>query len=301
MTRYGVVNRSSVVTLLLGLLLLATTTSSATAQTTVGIPGLFEVNFSLPDEVNDAIEDVGDFFGELLGDDDDDSVGDDDDDAFDLFGGLENFTLDIDFDELFTDLGEFIGESLRNFTLPAELQDLFSLPEFDDVEFSFGGNCTLCDVPNMTLNGTVDSIPCKDWELVAKLGIVDGTTQCDLLRVVAAEHCGCPVPDVNEGRTCPICPGEGEEPGVYPGRFLDTVGVTCWDLLNPPAVDGNQTCNTIETIASQCLCSVITETLPPEVDRAVSRAVTSAATTTTSTQSLALVILAVASWSMLLL
>ena len=216
---------------LLGATFLATTTVQA--QLTIGIPGLFEVNLTVPDEIEDLFDDVGV----------DNNGNNATDDAF-------------DFESLFNDLSDFLGESLENFTLPPDLQDLFELPNFDNFSFSFGGNCTICDAPSsdqFDRTQMIDDIPCSDWDTVATLGIPDGSEQCDLLRVAAAQSCGCPVPAQYATKTCPLCP-EGETPTAWQASADQVLPVTCTDLEAAPAVDGDRTCDLIASFAPQCEC-----------------------------------------------
>lgn len=207
------------------------TFAQAQSEVTVGIPGLFQLNLTIPKEIDD-------IFGKYF-------------EGFDI-----NNTTEFDYEGLFVELGQYVGQGLDNFTLPPELQELFGLEEFENVDFTFGGNCSICDSHDVTLDGTIDGLWCQDWDVVARLGVMDGSPQCDLLRVAAAERCGCPVPDVNKGKTCPICP-ENEEPTGYE-LGNGTVGVTCFDLLAAPAVDGDETCRTVENFVGKCACQAIT-------------------------------------------
>lgn len=218
---------------LLGAACLATTVQ---AQLTIGIPGLFEVNLTVPDEVED-------FF----------SGGDDDA----LSGGENNVSNPFDgfdFNQLFDDLSTMIGESLDNFTLPTELEDIIDLPTFDNFSFSFGGNCSICDnVGEFDGDKFYNEIPCSDWANVATLGIPDGSEQCDILRVAAVQSCGCPVPEEYATQTCSLCP-EGEAPSSEQTSSDDVLAVMCTDLEQAPAVDGDRTCDLIAQLAPQCDC-----------------------------------------------
>ena len=217
---------------LLGAAFLATTVQ---AQLTIGIPGLFEVNLTVPDEVEE-------FF----------SGGDDD--AISSGGNISNPFDGFDFEALFEDLSNMIGESFDNFTLPTELEDIIDLPTFDNFTFSFGGNCSICDHMEEFDGGQFyNEIPCSDWANVATLGIPDGSEQCDILRVAAVQSCGCPVPEEYATQTCSLCP-EGEAPSSQQTSSENVLLVMCTDLEQAPAVDGDRTCDLIAQLAPQCDC-----------------------------------------------
>lgn len=241
--------RQSTYASLVGAACLATTMTMTTtmvqAQLTIGIPGIFEVNLTVPEEIQAIFED-----DDATGGNNNATTGDDadDDDGF-------NF----DFEAIFNELGDFIGESLDNFTLPPELEDLFQLPNFDNVSFSFGGNCSICDSmeagSGFVGTNDLDGISCDDWSKVATLGVAEGSDQCDLLRVGAAQSCGCPVPEAYAAKTCSVCP-DGQASSEWQASLGEEIlAVTCSDLESAPAVDGDRTCELISQFTSRCNCT----------------------------------------------
>lgn len=185
---------------------------------------------------------------------------------------------------------DYIGQAISNLTLPPELENLvsglffsscrifcccwpahnrvlsflllytqFTLPNFDNFSFTFGGNCTFC--PNKAINksASLNGIPCSDWVIVSSLGVPDGSDQCVLLQGAAVESCGCPEPPSYTGKTCSVCPN-GQEIGTNQGTFNDTIGVTCADLDHMPAVDGDKTCSVVSGYSSACACTPSSQT-----------------------------------------
>jgi len=223
----------------------------STAQLDIGIPGF--------------LEDLTDAVGEVMGGDDDDGVSNStttDTAAADDDG--------IDFGQLFTDLGAFVGEQLDNFTLPPELEALLQLPNFEDFDFSFGGNCSMCDTG--TLDETLDfeGVSCGDWAKVSTLGIPVKSEQCDLIRVAGVKYCGCSLSPEQAAATgnqvCQLCPA-GEGPGPLQGADnKESLGITCDDLVDAPAVDGEQTCATISKFTAQCDCQPLTTSASDAVE-----------------------------------
>jgi len=217
-------------------------TKTTHAQLTIGIPGIFEVNLTVPDEVEN-------FFA-------------DDDDEVENGNSSTAGEGALDFESILDAFSDFIGGNLDNFTLPPELEDIFDLPNFDNFTFSFGGNCSICDNPEGGFVGTnkLDGVSCSDWNDVATLGVEDGSAECDLIRVGAAQSCGFPVPEDLTDKTCSVCP-EGEAPGEEWQASLgdEVIAVRCSDLQEAPAVDGERTCDLISRFAAECNCQPINE------------------------------------------
>lgn len=235
---------------LLSLLLVATAaTHPANAQLEEALGGIFDI-FGGDDEV------------------DHNSTGTDDDDN--VLGGIIDFftgddevggnatdddSISAGLHSMFEALDELIAEGLGslNETLPDEISELFDFEAFDNFTFDFGGNCIICDVAG-AMDGNIDGLLCNDWEVVAYLGITQGSDQCNLLRVAAVENCGCPLPLSYEGKTCDVCP-PGQAPEATSKALHETLAVSCTDLVSAAAVDGDATCASISTLSDQCNCT----------------------------------------------
>jgi hypothetical protein len=173
--------------------------------------------------------------------------------------GGDNGTF-IDFDDFdmngfIEDSAELIGQSFENISLPPEIEQLVSLPTFENFSFSFGGNCTFCDEEGAIEKSTMfREIACSDWASVAQLGIPETSNQCTLLRSAAVTDCGCPAPETYSDQTCNVCP-EGQEIGTSQGDFEDIIAFSCEDLEDFPAIDGDLTCSVVSDYSSQpCDC-----------------------------------------------
>lgn len=163
---------------------------------------------------------------------------------------------DLDLNEIINDASEFVGQAIENVSLSEELEDLFTLPNFENFSFTFGGNCTFCENEAIDETLSLDGVPCSDWLIISSLGVPETSNQCTLLRAAAVESCGCPAPENYAGRACNVCPEE-EEIGTSLGTFQDTIGVTCDDLVGLPAVDGDLTCEVVSGYQTVCECQPI--------------------------------------------
>jgi len=116
------------------------------------------------------------------------------------------------------------------------------------------GFCTLCadgNYPNRNL--TFDGKTCA--ELESQAAFADPVSDdCTLAHIMGAQACGCPA-NINETGACTICP-DGSEPGNESNNTLfgfDTEP-TCSSWSRIAAVDGNTTCDFIQTKAFYCEC-----------------------------------------------
>jgi hypothetical protein len=140
---------------------------------------------------------------------------------------------------------------------------------------SGGGICVFCDDPGFIVDPSlkVDNVSCADWEIAAWTN--PPFEDCVLLRATAVAYCECPlagssVSDTNGqvvGEICQdICLSSEKEDEAVSRQFdsskqLPNSQLTCADVLNLPAVDGDETCRVIEeTYGFWCGCSGV---LPP--------------------------------------
>lgn len=116
-------------------------------------------------------------------------------------------------------------------------------------------SCTFCDTtdkfdPDLEFAG----ISCDQWALLSFFA--PPGDECTLLRAAAVKYCGCPTP---VERTCQVCP---HSPDSYNGdqvlMFLE--GVTCEHVAELPAVDGEDTCDFVESFSYVCGCPEVVPT-----------------------------------------
>jgi hypothetical protein len=137
---------------------------------------------------------------------------------------------------------------------------------------SNSGICVFCDDPGFIVDPSlkVDNVSCADWEIAAWTN--PPSEDCILLRATAVAYCECPltggIPSNALGQVVgevcqDICtsPESATKDGAVSRQFdssrrLPNSELTCDDILNLPAVDGDETCRVIEeTYGFWCGCS----------------------------------------------
>lgn len=111
------------------------------------------------------------------------------------------------------------------------------------------GSCTFCDSSNnIDSSLTLAGVPCDQWAMLAVLA--PPGDQCTLLRAAAVQFCGC---ESQVQQTCQLCP-DGSRAYDSNQSLLLIRGLTCNDIEDMPAVDGNATCSFVERFSYICGC-----------------------------------------------
>lgn len=115
-------------------------------------------------------------------------------------------------------------------------------------------SCTPCDIPLTEEQGQTvfGAFNCSDWEEDARWDPADSEI-CRLNRIAGLAFCGCNVPTaVTE--TCDLCPNGSVDVDLE-RELPDVPGVTCGDIMDVPAVDGEETCSLLQAkYAFWCDC-----------------------------------------------
>lgn len=112
-----------------------------------------------------------------------------------------------------------------------------------------GQKCTPCE-GDVDPNLSFDGVPCDYWVTVAGHNPA-GSAQCTFDRMVGVWFCGCPVPEDTK-ESCTLC-GDGSQDFNQMKTFPDSV-ITCDDISEVPAIDGQQTCRELNQMAGYCEC-----------------------------------------------
>lgn len=121
-------------------------------------------------------------------------------------------------------------------------------------------NCTPCDIPMSVEAGqkVFGAFNCSEWEEDARWDPA-GSEICSLNRIAGVAFCGCDVPQaVTE--TCDLCPNGSVDVDLE-RELPDVPGVTCGDIINVPAVDGEESCTLLQAkYAFWCDCPKVKPT-----------------------------------------
>jgi len=101
--------------------------------------------------------------------------------------------------------------------------------------------------PNLSFDG----VPCSTWLSVAGSAPAS-SAQCAFDRMVGIWFCGCPVPETVE-KTCTLCPDAAD--AFNANKTFPDSSITCQDIAEIPAIDGDQTCNELLQMGSYCDCA----------------------------------------------
>lgn len=123
------------------------------------------------------------------------------------------------------------------------------------------GSCVFCDTKNIDNNKTFAGMKCEDWSLYSPFALED---ECNILRAAAVESCGCTPPKTittTNHDICTLCP-DGTTTNIKYNLSLPTMSdeLLCRDILHIPAVEGQKTCQAVQSFAYFCGC---TNTNPP--------------------------------------
>lgn len=127
--------------------------------------------------------------------------------------------------------------------------------ELENFVDSFG-KCEFCDSGDIDVDSQFARIDCSDWLMFS---LFSKKEECAILRAAAVEKCGCKptnLPAVTEDTPrCNLCP-DGSEDHINMDVYLPTMSneLTCRDITQIPAVEGDKTCNAVAGFGHICGC-----------------------------------------------